>query len=133
LGLFDKQRHIGLKNATPAQILQHLLEEKWHFNEEDRDMIVMQHRIGFDENGKKEKIITSMVVEGDDHIHTAMSKTVGLPMGIATKLILNGDIKLSGVQVPTVKEIYQPVLKELEEYGIKFVEEDFVTEDFLHY
>ena len=133
LGLFDKQRKIGLKKATPAQILQHLLEEKWCFEKDDRDMIVMQHRFGFDENGKKEKIISSMVVEGDDHIHTAMSKTVGLPVAIASKLILNGDIKLSGVQVPTIKEIYKPVLKELEEYGIKFIEEKIVIEDYLHY
>jgi saccharopine dehydrogenase-like NADP-dependent oxidoreductase len=133
LGLFDKQRKIGLKKATPAQILQHLLEEKWNFDKDDKDMIVMQHRFGFMEECKHERIISSMVVEGDDHIHTAMSKTVGLPVAIAAKLILNGKINLSGVQVPTIKEIYQPVLKELEEYGIKFIEEKTVIEDFLHY
>ncbi len=133
LGLFDKQRKIGLKKATPARILQHLLEDKWRFNKDDRDMIVMQHRFGFDEKGKKERIISSMITEGDDHIHTAMSKTVGLPVAIASKLILNGDINLSGVQVPTIKEIYKPVLKELEEHGIKFIKEKIVNEDYFNY
>jgi saccharopine dehydrogenase-like NADP-dependent oxidoreductase len=133
LGLFDPKKKIELKNATPAQILQKLLEEKWKFETDDRDMIVMQHQFGFEENGVKEKILSSMVVEGDDPVHTAMSKTVGLPMAIATKLILTGEIKLTGVQIPTVKEIYVPVLNELEKYGIKFIEEKIETEDFLNY
>ena len=133
LGLFDPKKKIELKNATPAQILQKLLEEKWKFETDDRDMIVMQHQFGFEENGVKEKILSSMVVEGDDPVHTAMSKTVGLPAAIASKLILTGEIKLTGVQIPTVKEIYVPVLNELEKYGIKFIEEKIETEDFLNY
>ena len=63
-----------------------------------------------------------MVVIGDDQINTAMSKTVGLPMGIAAKMVLNGKINLKGVHIPTVKEIYNPVLAELENFGIKFIE-----------
>jgi saccharopine dehydrogenase-like NADP-dependent oxidoreductase len=74
-----------------------------------------------------------MVVEGDDHTHTAMSKTVGLPVAIASKLILQGKLKLTGVHVPTIKDIYQPVLEELEDYGIKFIEEKIAVEDYLHY
>ena len=63
-----------------------------------------------------------MIVKGEDNIRTAMAKTVGLPLGIATRLILNGTIKLKGLRIPTEKEIYEPVLKELEEHGIKFKE-----------
>jgi len=133
LGLFDKNKKIGLKEATPAQILQNLLEEKWHFDKDDRDMIVMQHQFAYTREGKKERIISSMVVEGDDHIHTAMSKTVGLPVAIAAKLILEGKVGLTGVQIPTKKEIYQPVLKELEEYGITFIDEREAYEETLHY
>jgi len=133
LGLFDKQRKIGLKNATPAQILQNLLEEKWHFDKDDRDMIVMQHQFAYEHEGEKSRIISSMVVEGDDHIHTAMSKTVGLPVAIGAKLILEGKLNLTGVQMPTKKEVYQPILKELEEYGIKFFEEKVPYKDHLHY
>jgi saccharopine dehydrogenase-like NADP-dependent oxidoreductase len=130
LGLFDNKTKIGLKKATPAQILLDLLEKKWEFKEEDRDMIVMQHQFGFVANEQKRKILSSMVVEGDDHVHTAMSKTVGLPLAIAVKHILNGNLKLTGVHIPTKKEIYNPVLDELEEYGIKFIEEEMETGDF---
>ena len=63
-----------------------------------------------------------MVVIGDDQINTAMSKTVGLPLGISTKMILNGKINLKGVWIPTVKEIYNPVLAELEKFNITFTE-----------
>lgn len=130
LGLFDTRTKIGLKNATPAQILQDLLERKWAFGKDDRDMIVMQHQFEFMKKNERREIVSSMVVEGDDHTHTAMSKTVGLPMAIAIKLILNGDIKLTGVQIPTKKEIYNPVLDELEAYGIKFIEEEMEADNF---
>ena len=63
-----------------------------------------------------------LIVKGEDNVRTAMAKTVGLPLGIATRLILNGTIKLKGLHIPTKKEIYEPVLKELEEHGIKFKE-----------
>ncbi len=133
LGFFNGKKKIGLKNATPAQILQKLLEEKWKFEKDDRDMIVMQHQFGFLEKDHKRKIVSSMVVEGDDHTHTAMSKTVGLPVAIAVKNILNGKLNLSGVHIPTQKEIYVPVLDELENYGIKFIEEEMDVEDSLRY
>jgi len=133
LGLFDNKTRIELKNATPAQILLDLLEKKWEFKNEDRDMIVMQHQFGFMNNDNKRKLVSSMVVEGDDHTHTAMSKTVGLPVAIAVKLILSGDVNLSGVHVPTKPQIYNPVLEELELYGIKFIEEEMEAEDFHRY
>ena len=59
---------------------------------------------------------------GDDEDHTAMAKTVGLPLGITVKNFLTGKFKLSGVQIPIVKEIYEPLLAELEEYNITFKE-----------
>ncbi len=124
LGLFEK-KEIGLKDATPAQIMQQLLEEKWALDENDLDMIVMQHQFIYELDGKRQKIVSSMVVKGDDKIHTAMSKTVGLPLAIAVKYILNGVITEKGVNVPVKANIYEPVLKELETFGIKFIEEEF--------
>jgi len=123
LGIFQNKR-IGLKNATPAQILQQLLEEKWALEKDDKDMIVMQHQFEYELNGVKKRITSSMVVEGKDTVHTAMSITVGLPVAIATKLILNGEINESGVMIPIEPHIYEPIMKELEDYGIKFVEEE---------
>ena len=63
-----------------------------------------------------------MVVIGSDQTYTAMAKTVGLPVGIAALKILNGEITTPGVQLPISKEVYQPILKELEENGISFME-----------
>jgi saccharopine dehydrogenase (NADP+, L-glutamate forming) len=122
LGIFSDQV-IGLKKATPAQIMQHILEQKWVLDEDDKDMIVMQHRFISNIDGKKKLILSSMVIEGTDQVHTAMSKTVGYPVAIATKMILNGEIKAKGVKIPTDKCIYEPVLDELETMGIKFIEE----------
>lgn len=125
LGLFD-DTVIGLKEATPAQVLQHILEKKWHLDPEDKDMIVMWHKFNFiDKNtGKNREIQSSLVVLGDDQTYTAMAKTVGLPVAIATKLILNGEISTPGVHIPTNAEIYEPVLSELENYGINFNEKE---------
>ena len=123
LGIFKNTR-IGLKEATPAQILQHILLQKWVLDEDDKDMIAMQHRFIAKINGKKKQIISSMVIEGSDQTHTAMSKTVGYPVAIATKLILTGEIKCKGVKIPIDKKIYQPVLKELEGMGVTFIEEE---------
>jgi saccharopine dehydrogenase-like NADP-dependent oxidoreductase len=121
LGLFDDEK-ISLKNATPAQIMQKRLEEKWQLDPEDKDMIVMQHRFNYEMDQQQKTIISTMVVEGLDNVQTAMARTVGLPVGIATKMILTGKITATGVQLPTIKSIYEPVLKELEEYGIAFKE-----------
>jgi saccharopine dehydrogenase-like NADP-dependent oxidoreductase len=123
LGVFEDKK-IKVKNATPAQILQDLLEEKWLLKEHDKDMIVMQHQFEYTLNGQAKKITSSLVVKGDDQTYTAMAKTVGLPLAIAAKLILQGKISARGVIIPTIKEIYLPVLNELENYGVKFEEKE---------
>jgi saccharopine dehydrogenase (NADP+, L-glutamate forming) len=122
LGLLD-DKVIGLTNSSPADILQFVLEEKLKLDKGDIDMIVMQHQFEFEQNGVDEILVSSLVVKGDDEIYTAMAKTVGLPLGIAAKVILEGNINLRGVQMPLTKEIYQPVLSELETMGIKFINE----------
>lgn len=121
LGLFTDEK-IGLKNATPAQILQHILEKKWKLDSEDKDMIVMWHRFLYLKDDQHKELHSSMVVKGDNQKYTAMAKTVGLPVAIASKMILNNTISTPGVHIPITKEIYEPVLKELENYGVSFVE-----------
>jgi saccharopine dehydrogenase-like NADP-dependent oxidoreductase len=118
----DKNINYPKAEATPAQILQHILEQKWVLAPEDKDMIVMQHIINFEQAGDENEIIAELVVIGEDHIHTAMAKTVGLPLGIACKLILEGEFKQRGVLMPIYAEMYEPILKELEEYGVIFKE-----------
>jgi len=122
LGLFER-RKARIQDQTPARILQHLLEEKLKLEPADRDMIVMQHQFEYILDGRKERIVSSMAYKGEDIVNTAMSIAVGLPVGIATKLILQGNIKLTGVHIPIHEEIYEPVLNELEKFGIRFIEE----------
>ncbi len=123
LGLFDDEP-IGLAKGTPAQLLEHILKKRWTLQREDRDMIVMWHKFNFIDDGKPRQIESSMVALGDDDQQTAMAKTVGLPLAIAAKLILQEEISLTGVHVPTSKKIYEPVLKELAGLGFDFNERE---------
>ncbi|WP_405222088.1 saccharopine dehydrogenase family protein [Dokdonia sp. Asnod1-B02] len=122
LDLFNATKKLGLTNATPAQALQRILEDKWTLDAKDKDMIVMYHKFGYELDGKRKQIDATMVNIGEDQIETAMARTVGLPVAMATLRILNGEITTSGVQLPIKKEVYEPILKELEEYGITFKE-----------
>jgi len=124
LDIFNSEKKIGLKNATPAQILEKILTEKWTLKPDDKDMIVMYHKFGYELNGEKKQIDATMVCLGDDQTYTSMAKTVGLPVAIATLKILNKEITTYGVQMPITKEIYLPILKGLEDYGVHFKEKE---------
>ena len=124
LDIFNADKKVELKNATPAKILEKILKDSWTLEKNDKDMIVMQHLFGYELNGEQKQIESSMVCIGDNQVYTAMAKTVGLPVGIATLKILNGEIKTPGVQIPIQKEIYEPILKELKENGILFIEKE---------
>lgn len=122
LDLFNAKKHLTLKNATPAQGLQEILEQSWTLKANEKDMIVMYHKFGYELNGKKKQVDANMVVIGETKTHTAMAKTVGLPVAIATLQILNKKITTPGVQIPISKEVYQPLLKELKTFDITFNE-----------
>lgn len=112
---------IEIENASPAQILLSLLEKKWKFEEQDKDLIILQTEIEFFHEGKNKKITSTLTKKGDDQINTAMAKTGGLPAGIAAKLILKNSVNKKGVIIPVYPDIYIPLLKELEENGISFI------------
>jgi saccharopine dehydrogenase-like NADP-dependent oxidoreductase len=117
LGLLsDKQ--IKVKNAKPAEILLDLLKQKWALKKDDIDMVILQTEIEYRLENRKEKMISSLVIKGEDPNNTAMSRTVGIPLGIAVNLIMNNKIKERGVVIPVYPDIFKPVLKELTEYGI---------------
>lgn len=120
-GVLSEEK-IGMIKATPAMILQQLLERKWKLEPGDKDMVVMQHRFEYRNSGKRFRRLSSLVVIGDDEIHTAMAKTVGLPVGIAARHILEGTITLKGVHIPVDASVCRPVLKELQDYGVIFKE-----------
>ncbi len=122
LNIFNPNKKIALKNATPAQILQKILSDEWTLQEDDKDMIVMHHKFGYQYENEKHQLESSLIVIGENQTYTAMAKTVGLPVAMATLRILNKKITTPGVQLPITKEVYEPILKELEDYGITFVE-----------
>ena len=123
IDIFSKTKKIPLKNASPAQILEHILKECWKLETHDKDMIVMYHEFKYlNKSSIENKIISTMGCTGEDSTYTAMAKTVGLPLAIACILILNKEINLTGIQTPINKEIYDPVLNELEKFGIFFNE-----------
>jgi saccharopine dehydrogenase-like NADP-dependent oxidoreductase len=129
---FDEQaNYLGLHSndliespiENSALLLQSILEKKLAMQPHDKDMIVMLHEIAFEIKGEKKEIRSCLIVKGEDQQHTAMAKTVGLPLGIAAKLILEDKIQLRGLHIPVASEIYEPVLAELEAHQIKFNEE----------
>jgi saccharopine dehydrogenase-like NADP-dependent oxidoreductase len=121
LGLFD-EAVVPPTCKSSADILQFLVETKLAMRTADKDMIVMLHEFEYLLNGEIKKLQSSLVVKGEDSMHTAMAKTVGLPLGIAAKIILNGTLTLTGLHIPILKEIYEPVLEELEHEHIVFNE-----------
>ncbi|MEK6452246.1 MULTISPECIES: saccharopine dehydrogenase family protein [unclassified Myroides] len=122
LDLFNATKKIGLKNASPAQILEKILNDSWTLDEQDKDMIVMYHKIGYLLGSEKKQIDSTMICIGDNQVYTAMAKTVGLPVAIAALKILKGIINTPGVQMPIKEEVYLPILEELQENGIIFNE-----------
>lgn len=124
LDLFNDEKVIGIEDATPAMALQKILEDRWTLQHGEKDMIVMYHKFGYEIDGVKKQIDSTMVCLGDGDKETAMAKTVGLPVAIAALKILNHKIKTYGVQIPITEEVYKPILAELQEYGIRFRESD---------
>lgn len=120
--LFDAKSIILIENGTPAQILQEILTQSWTLAPDDKDMLIMYHQFGYEINGAMKQMDAHMVVIGENAQYTAMAKTVGLPLAIAALLMLEGNLPLSGIEIPIHPCIYLPVLKILEEKGIVFHE-----------
>lgn len=122
LGTGDAYTLINRGRAAAVDVLQFAIEKKWALSPGDKDMIVMLHEIVFEKNSKYYNSRSCLIVNGDDHMRTAMAKTVGLPLGIAASLLLRGIIRETGLHIPIIPSIYEPVLKELAEQGISFAE-----------
>jgi saccharopine dehydrogenase (NADP+, L-glutamate forming) len=124
-------KYLGLLNGevinqgeqTNANILQNIVESRLGMEQADKDMIVMMHEIEFERRGMTTRLHSFMIAQGEDNLRTAMAKTVGLPLGIMAKLFLQDKFtNITGLQIPIMPDIYNPILKELEEYNIRFEE-----------
>lgn len=125
LGLFDGEE-LPKDARTPGDALLKLLEEKWAMKPEDKDLVVMQHEVGYSHRGRPHTLVSSMVIEGENRELSAMAKTVGLPMGILAKLILTKKITPPhGVTIPGMPSVYKPILAELAKHGVDFKEKAF--------
>ena len=122
LGL-NKDEKIAFDISNSASLLQYVLEKKLVMKPDDKDMIIMLHEIEYSIDGENKKTRSCLIVTGENQAYTAMAKTVGLPLAISAKLILENKIQLAGLHIPVISEIYEPVLKELELYGIQFHEQ----------
>ena len=121
LDLFSSRR-IERQNATPAQILEDLIVQKWRLAPKDHDMVVLQHELDYHLDGHLRTSISTLILKGQDQQNTAMTKLVGLPLAIGAKLMMLGKIPLRGVQIPVHPSIYQPVLRELSMHDVAFTE-----------
>jgi saccharopine dehydrogenase-like NADP-dependent oxidoreductase len=110
------------KNA--ADFLQQQLEQKWAMQTTDKDLVVMVHEIEYLRENQKHRLQSSLYLKGKDSEHTAMALTVGLPIAIVTKLILNNKLQRTGILMPKYTDIYEPVLEELKAYGVSFEEKE---------
>jgi saccharopine dehydrogenase (NADP+, L-glutamate forming) len=121
LGLLNGEE-INLGEQTNASVLQNIVESRLSMEQADKDMIVMMHEIEFERRGMTTKLHSFMIAQGEDNMRTAMAKTVGLPLGIMAKLLLQDKFNLTGLHIPILPDIYNPILKELEDYNIRFEE-----------
>lgn len=115
---------INKSQCSSADVLQFILEKQWVLLPGDKDMVVMLHEIGYEVAGSTFQVTSSLVVKGEDHVRTAMAKTVGLPLGIAATLLLEGKIAATGLHIPIIPAIYEPVLEKLADQGIVFHEKE---------
>ncbi len=122
IGLDDIDTILPMQDATAADILQFILETKLALKKGETDMVVMLHELEYTIHDQCFKTNSSLIAIGENDQHTAMAKTVGLPLGIATVMILEGKIKETGLQIPIIESIYEPVLAELAKEGIVFIE-----------
>ena len=125
LGIFNREPIFDLEKATPAQLLQEILVRKLSLDHGDKDMLVMVHEFEYELNGEQYRVESHMVNIGEDQLYTSMSNTVGLPAAICAKMILKGEVKERGVTLPIKPELYNPILNELEEFDIKFIEKKY--------
>lgn len=123
LGLFSSKA-LKKESQSCAAHLQNLLEEKWRLEHGDSDKIVMVHRLRAIKDNEVYEYTSSLVIEGENERHTAMSKTVGMPIAFAVERMIRGEIKERGVRLPILPELYLPILKDLKNIGVAFIESE---------
>ncbi len=124
LGLFSEEQVPELDNRL--DILSYLLEKKLVFKDDEKDMIILQHKFTVENADKSKDLITSTLIDyGEALKESSMARTVSLPLAIGVRFMAEEKFNLTGVHIPITKQIYEPVLKELETLNIKMDERKF--------
>jgi len=120
LGMDDNKTIINQGRCSAADVLRFAIENKLSLKPVDKDIVVMFHEIEYEKNNRQHSLKSTLIMKGENGVRTAMAKAVGLPLAIAAKLILLGKITVTGLHIPVIPEIYEPVMNELKEFGISF-------------
>jgi saccharopine dehydrogenase-like NADP-dependent oxidoreductase len=127
IGLFENTP-IPMQKATPAQVLQQMLEDRWRLEPTEKDRIVMWHKLIYQLNGSYFEVQSQMQCVGIDSKETAMARTVGIPAAIATLMIAEGKVDEHGVVIPVKPHWFEPILDQMEHHGIVFEENSISIE-----
>jgi saccharopine dehydrogenase-like NADP-dependent oxidoreductase len=122
LGYFSNDK-VLISTGSAFDITAELMQKKMTLPEGARDMVIMQHTFLIEKANGEREVIKSRLLDFATSDNTSIARTVALPAAIAVKMILNGEIKEKGIQIPVSKSIYEPVLNELENMGIAMIEE----------
>lgn len=121
LGLFSDEKVPDFDNHL--DILSQRMQDKLYYKDGEVDMLLLRHKFVVEnKNGSRDSITSTMIDYGIPHGDSSMARTVSLPLASGVKMMAEDKINLTGVQIPTVKEIYEPVLKELARLNIKMIE-----------
>jgi saccharopine dehydrogenase-like NADP-dependent oxidoreductase len=130
LGLFDEE-WVNIKEPTPSVILQHLMEKKFALSPDDKDCILMEHQLEYVVKNIKYNMKATLLAQGESTNDPALTKAIGLVTGAAAKAWLLGNIKVTGLHIPVIPEIYDPILNELDDLGVAFHVEETKVYDFV--
>jgi len=122
LGLFDSHKKVPAKITTLLDALCHICKEKMVYKSGERDMLLMKHDFVIEYPDRTEHVTCTLIDFGIKNGDSSMSRTVSIPVAIAIRLVLEGKFNLTGLQIPTIPELYNPILDELEQLGIKFMD-----------
>lgn len=113
---------IPAEDRTYLDVVASRMLAKMQYAPGERDMLVMQHEFVAEYPDRTEKVTSTMIDYGIPNGDSSMSRLVGLPAAIAARMLLQGEIELTGVHTPTIPAIYEPVLSELDKMGVTFRE-----------
>ncbi|HOX44043.1 MAG TPA: saccharopine dehydrogenase C-terminal domain-containing protein [Myxococcota bacterium] len=121
IGMLD-DKPVEIPRGAPIDVMAHRMAAALAYGEGERDMLLMRHDLVFERGGQRKRVTAIMEDYGIPHGDSSMARAVSLPAAIGVRMALEGKIRLRGVQIPVVPELYLPILAELARLGIALEE-----------